>query len=64
MFLRYQCFLRITLMGINQLDKYANIQIKLRKVDPKTMIKYTEQMEQYLKERRELTKAYQALLRK
>jgi len=51
-------------MGNNHLAKYAILQIKSRKVDPKTMIKYTEQMEQYLKERRELTKAYQALLRK
>ena len=51
-------------MGNNHLAKYAILQIKSRKVDPKTMIKYTEQMEQYFKERRELTKGYRALLRK
>ena len=49
--------------NINQLAKYANIQIKSGKVDPKTMIRFTDQMDKYLQERRELAKAYRALVR-
>ena len=49
--------------NINQLAKYANIQIKSGKVDQKTMIRFTDQMDSYLKERRELAKAYRALVR-
>ena len=49
--------------NINQLAKYANIQIKSGKVDPKTMIRFTDQMDSYLQERRELAKAYRALVR-
>ena len=44
--------------NINQLAKYANIQIKSGKVDQKTMIRFTDQMNSYLQERRELAKAY------
>ena len=49
--------------NINQLAKYANIQIKSGKVDPKTMIRFTDQMDSYLQERRELAKAYRVLVR-
>ena len=49
--------------NINQLAKYANIQNKSGKVDPKTMIRFTDQMDSYLQERRELAKAYRALVR-
>jgi len=50
--------------NMNQLAKYANIQLKSGKVDLNTMIKYTGIMEKYMKERRELTNAYRALVRK
>jgi hypothetical protein len=49
--------------NINQLAKYGNIQIKSGKVDPKTMIRFGDQMDKYLQERRELAKAYRALVR-
>ena len=49
--------------NINQLAKYANIQILSGKVDPRTMAKFTDQMDKYLQERRELAKAYRALVR-
>lgn len=50
--------------NINQLAKYANIQLKTRKMDPRTLDRYNLLMEQYLKEQRELSKAYRALARK
>ena len=49
--------------NINQLAKYANIQIKSGKVDQKTMIRFTDQMDCYLQNKRELAKAYRALVR-
>ena len=49
--------------NINQLAKYANIQMLSGKVDPRTMAKFTDQMDKYLQERRELAKAYRALVR-
>ena len=49
--------------NINQLARYANIQIKSGKMDLRTMAKFTDQMDKYLQERRELAKAYRALVR-
>ena len=49
--------------NINQLAKYANIQILSGKMDRRTMDKFTRQMERYLKERSELAKAYRAMVR-
>jgi hypothetical protein len=49
--------------NINQLARYANIQILSGKVDPRTMIKFNDQMDNYLQEKRELTKAYRAMVR-
>ena len=49
--------------NINQLAKYANIQIKTGKVDPKTMVRFSNQMDIYLQERRKMTKSYRALAR-
>ena len=49
--------------NINQLAKYANIQVLSGKVDPRTMTKFTDQMDSFLQERRELAKANRALVR-
>ena len=49
--------------NINQLAKYANIQILSGKMDRRTMDKFNAQMEQYLQERSELAKAYRAMVR-
>ena len=50
--------------NINQLAKYANIQLKTGKMDPRTLDRYNLLMEQFLKEQQELSKAYRALARK
>ena len=49
--------------NINQLAKYANIQIKSGKVNTSVIIDFIEVMDKYMKERRELSKAYRALVR-
>ena len=49
--------------NINQLAKYANIQIKSGKVNTSVIIDFIEVMDKYLQERRELAKAYRALVR-
>lgn len=49
--------------NINQLAKYTNIQMLSSKVDSRTMIKFNDQMDSYLQERRALTKAYRAMVR-
>ena len=49
--------------NINQLAKYANIQLKSGKVDARTMGRFEEQMDKYLQEKQELAKAYRALVR-
>ncbi len=49
--------------NINQLAKYANIQIKSGKVNTSVIIDFIEVMDKYMKERRELAKAYRALVR-
>ena len=49
--------------NINQLAKYANIQMKTGKIDQQTITRFNNQMEGYLKRQGELTKAYRALIR-
>ena len=49
--------------NINQLAKYANIQIKSGKVNTSVIIDFIEVMDKYMQERRELAKAYRALVR-
>ena len=49
--------------NINQLAKYANIQIKSGKVNTSVIIDFIGVMDRYMKERRELAKAYRALVR-
>jgi len=49
--------------NINQFAKYANIQIKSGKVNTSVIIDFIEVMDRYMQERRELSKAYRALVR-
>jgi hypothetical protein len=49
--------------NINQIAKYANIQIKSGKVDSKTIIDFIGAMDKYMQTRRELTKAYRSMVR-
>jgi hypothetical protein len=49
--------------NINQIAKYANIQVKSDKVDRNTLINFNQEMAQYLTLQQELTKAYRALIR-
>ena len=49
--------------NINQIAKYANIQIKMNKVDQRTIDRFIRHMEAYLKEERNLINAYRALAR-
>ena len=49
--------------NINQLARYANIQIKSGKTDTKTIIHFIGVMDKYMQTRRELTKAYRSLVR-
>jgi hypothetical protein len=49
--------------NINQLARYANIQIKSGKVNTSVIIDFIELMDKYMHERRELAKAYRALVR-
>ena len=49
--------------NINQIAKYANIQLKSGKIDQRTLDNFNFQMEQYLKEKQNLVKAYRALTR-
>ena len=49
--------------NINQLAKYANIQIKSGKVNTSVIIDFMEVMDKYMQARRELAKAYRALVR-
>ena len=49
--------------NINQLAKYANIQIKSGKVNTSVIIDFIKVMDKYVQKRRELAKAYRALVR-
>lgn len=49
--------------NINQIAKYANIQIKSNKVDQRTLERFNKQMEAYLQEENNLINAYRALAR-
>lgn len=49
--------------NINQLARYANIQMKTGKIDQRTMVQFNLRMDQYLREQKELSKAYRALVR-
>lgn len=49
--------------NINQIARYANIQIKSGKTDTKTIIDFIEVMDKYMLTRRELTKAYRSMVR-
>ena len=49
--------------NINQFAKYANIQIKSGKVNTSVIIDFIDVMDKYMQERRELAKAYRALVR-
>ena len=49
--------------NINQIAKFANIQLKTGKIDQRTLNNFNEQMEQYLKAQQNLLKAYRALAR-
>jgi hypothetical protein len=49
--------------NINQIAKYANIQIKSGKIDQRTMGRFNNLMEDYLQEERNLINAYRALAR-
>ena len=49
--------------NINQFAKYANIQVKSGKVNTSVIIDFIEVMDKYMMERRELAKAYRALVR-
>ena len=49
--------------NINQLAKYANIQIKSGKVNTSVIIDFIEVMDKYIQKRRELAKSYRALVR-
>jgi len=49
--------------NINQLAKYANIQMKTGKINQNTITSFNNQMEGYLKQQRDLTKTYRALSR-
>jgi uncharacterized protein Veg len=49
--------------NINQIAKYANIQLKSGKIDQRTIERFNNLMEDYLKEERNLINAYRALAR-
>jgi len=49
--------------NINQIAKYANIQLKSGKIDQRTLERFNNLMEDYLKEERKLINAYRALSR-
>lgn len=49
--------------NINQIAKYANIQLKSGKIDLRTIERFNNLMEDYLKEERNLINAYRALAR-
>ncbi len=49
--------------NINQIAKYANIQLKTGKMDENTMIMFNAHMEHYLKDQKDLINAYRALVR-
>ena len=49
--------------NINQIAKYANIQIKTNKVDQRTLERFNKHMEAYLQEKRNLINAYRTLAR-
>ena len=49
--------------NINQIAKYANIQLKSGKIDQRTMDRFNSLMEEYLNEERNLIRAYRALAR-
>ena len=49
--------------NINQLAKYANIQIKSDKVNTSVIIDFIRVMDKYIQKRRELAKTYRALVR-
>ena len=49
--------------NINQITKYANIQLKTGKIDQRTITRFNNQMEGYLKQQKVLTISYRALAR-
>lgn len=49
--------------NINQIARYANIQIKSGKTDTKTIIDFIGAMDKYMQIRRELTKTYRGMVR-
>jgi len=49
--------------NINQIAKYANIQLKSGKIDQRTLERFNNLMEDYLQEERNLINAYRALIR-
>jgi hypothetical protein len=49
--------------NINQIAKYVNIQLKSGKIDQRTIERFNNLMEDYLKEERNLINAYRALAR-
>jgi uncharacterized protein Veg len=49
--------------NINQIAKYANFQLKSGKIDQRTIERFNNLMEDYLKEERNLINAYRALAR-
>ena len=49
--------------NINQIAKYANIQVKMNKMDQRTLERFNKQIEAYLDEERNLINAYRALAR-
>jgi hypothetical protein len=49
--------------NINQLARYANIQMKTGKIDQRTLSRFNQYMEHYLEEQRNLVRAYRALTR-
>ena len=49
--------------NINQIAKYANIQMKAGKIDQRTLNNFNDQMADYLKSQQNLAKAYRALVR-
>ena len=49
--------------NINQLAKYAKIQIKSDKVNTSVIIDFIKVMDKYIQKRRDLAKTYRALVR-
>jgi len=50
-------------ININQIAKYANIQLKTGRMDSRTIGKFNILMEQFLKEEKRLVSAYRSLIK-